>query len=1319
MKIFKFLFIIFLLPIVGMAQVSLEEGLVGHYPFSNHSLDVSVNQNDAIVHSATTITDRFGNFVGAYFFNGTDAYMDMSVSPFLNDDYSYSLWAKIAALPETGEVASLFLVGTSEGWQAVQLVNQVNGDTGFRVGGSTVGSNMALLVADNLPETEHWYHVLVTHGDGQLKLYINGVQASSTLTVGNANYGTDNQVVRIACNYNQMDFFNGSLDEIRIYDRALRSEEVEALYFGTGDQPTVQDCLGAIPICNETYEEPEPYQYSGEGNYPNEIDKYTSCITSEANGLWYIFKPQTDGALKFTIESHRDTDDYDWIVFDITNGTCDDITDHTSEYTLSSNNYGSFTTNQFTGANSDRSGGSAGHCNGPGEDNGPNFNDDIPVQQGGTYVLYLSNWSGSRYGYDINFSASTASIFDGTAPALKNISSTFSDNCVSNVIQFHFTENVKCESVSTDDFTITDANGNNYPIVHVYSELCDVGAANASEFFIRLTEPLPQGSYFLNLVGQVSDACENNTNNNSLSFDIEALGISDVSYSDISCNDAQDGVIQITAGGGDAPIQYSIDGGSSYQQNSGVYADLQAGTYHIQVKDANNCVVEYGEITITNPEPVDIQDISFEVIACNNDNDGSITILATGGTGSLSYSINNGSDFVENNGVFENLTAGTYNIVVKDANGCTISGGTVQITEPDLLIAQIAAFSGISCNGNGDGNIDITTTGGTAPYTFLWSNGASSEDLENLEEGIYSLLVTDANACISEVSTEITEPEQLVANSTFSNITCFGNNNGSVDLQVSGGTSPYTFSWSNGASSEDLNNLAAGTYSVNITDSHSCTASTTVEITEPNELLVDINSSDVKCYGNNDGSITYSISGGSPAYTTTWKDSQNNVIGNLSGLAPETYTIDVLDANSCHFTQSVEITEPDELTINIEQENILCFGEGLGSISYEISGGTETYTALWTSSGGSPVSNLTSLSPDTYTVMVTDANSCTAIQTVEITEADELFISETTSEISCNGGNNGAIDLTVSGGTLPYQFVWTKTDSEGEFSNEEDLTNLFTGTYNVLISDKNGCTHNRSYTVDEPDVLKASLDITHISCSGAANGELQLNLTGGSGTYSYLWSNGAETRDISLLPPGKYYVTIIDESVAECAMAFATIEEPDILEIEITENVKSCNGKANGKIVYELRGGTPEYTVVLLNSTQVEVIDMEALLPDNYILKVIDKHQCEEEINVLVESKECKPELEIPNVFTPDNSGKNDVFFEINQTNHYINKFNAVIFSRWGKEIYSWSDFQNKPWEGKTKSGIEVSNGAYYYVIQIVGDDGKPYEYKGVVYLIR
>jgi hypothetical protein len=427
----------------------------------------------------------------------------------------------------------------------------------------------------------------------------------------------------------------------------------------------------------------------------------------------------------------------------------------------------------------------------------------------------------------------------------------------------------------------------------------------------------------------------------------------------------------------------------------------------------------------------------------------------------------------------------------------------------------------------------LSVAGGCAPYGYLWSNGATTEDVSGLGAGTYVVTVTDANGCTSTNSFTLTEPVLLATSgipATFScgyNVSCNGATNGSINLSVAGGCAPYGFAWSSGASTEDVSVLGAGTYGVTVTDANGCTTTNSFTLTEPVPVTTVLTPTvfaggfNLSCNGANDGAIDLTSAGGCAPYTYSW--SNGDTLEDPSGLSAGWQMVTVSDANGCSAIDSVLLLAPDTLVATITPFvfnggwNISCNGLSDGFVNLEVIGGSGTYSYAW--SNGNSNQDLQFVPAGTYLVTITDANGCTLLDSITLNEPEPIALAIVPSvygggyNISCYGASDGAVDLTVSGGTPGYAFAWSN------FSFSEDLVNVQAGTYLVLVTDANACTMADTITLTEPQPWVTNAVATPTTCTGGASGAIDLTVSGSVPPYSYLWSNGATTEDLSALGP--------------------------------------------------------------------------------------------------------------------------------------------------------------------------------------------------------
>ncbi len=718
---------------------------------------------------------------------------------------------------------------------------------------------------------------------------------------------------------------------------------------------------------------------------------------------------------------------------------------------------------------------------------------------------------------------------------------------------------------------------------------------------VRLYEAGPSGETLTDLSAETYSVVITDDNGCSVTEDIVVSEPATLSASgvatNVSCNGGNNGTVDLTVTGGAAPYTYVWSNTATTQNLAG----LEAGTYNVTVTDANGYTTTES-VEVTEPNVLIASGQVTSNVTCNGGNDGAVNVNVTGGTSPYTYAWSNGAT-TEN---MIGLTAGTYNVTVTDANGCTLTE-SVTVTQPVSGISASTATTNVSCNGGNDGTVDLTVTGGTAPYTFVWSNAATTEDLSDLTAGTYDVTVTDANGCTATESVEVTEPAILVASGVATNVSCNAGSNGAINLTVTGGTAPYTFVWSNTATTEDLTDLAAGTYDVTVTDANGCTATESVEVTEPAALSASGVATNISCNGGSNGEINLIVTGGTAPYTFVWSNTATTE--DMIGLSADTYDVTVTDANGCTATESVEVTEPAALSASGVATNISCNGGSNGKVDLTVTGGTAPYTFVW--SNTATTEDLTGLAAGKYDVTVTDDNGCTDEASVTITEPAVLSASAVATNVSCNGGSNGTVNLTVTGGTAPYTYVWSNAVTT------EDLVGLAAGTYDVTVTDANGCTATESVEVTEPTVLVASGVVdANVSCNGETDGGATASATGGTAPYTYVWSNGATTASIVGVTAGTYDVTITDDNGCTDE-ASVTITEPTALVASgvVDANV-SCNGLSDGGATASATGGTAPYTYVWSNAaTTASIVGVAA---GTYDVNITDANGCTDEASVTI-----------------------------------------------------------------------------------------------------
>ncbi len=706
------------------------------------------------------------------------------------------------------------------------------------------------------------------------------------------------------------------------------------------------------------------------------------------------------------------------------------------------------------------------------------------------------------------------------------------------------------------------------------------------------------------------------------------------SRTDIKCNGGSDGSVTVAAtpGTGQPPYSYSLDGGTF--QSSGSFTGIPVGNHIVRIRDASTCTFDL-PFDISQPGPLSGSVTAKTDIFCFGEATGSVTITGSGGVTPYMYQL--GAGTFQTSGTFGSLIAGNYSITVRDANLCTYSL-PVTIKQPSSALAGTIEVTSVSCFGASSGACNLTITGGTSPYSFLWSNGAITEDIANLSSGNYSMTVTDALGCKIVLNAIVSQPVAALGGiiASQSNVTVYGGSDGSVTVSGVGGTSPYEYSVNGGIfqSSGIFGSLSAGVYTITVRDAGGCTKDVAVTITQPLiPLTANIKAQvNVPCHDGSGGSVTVEGWGGVLPYLYSFEGGEFQVSGTYSSLNAGTYTITVKDAALNLYNITIIITEPEALNVYVSGEDIQCFGGNTGSVNALASGGTSPYTYSWNSV---PVQNnpvATGLTAGTYTVTVTDAGACTVSGNVTISQpATDMSISISQVNVMCSGGAEGSASATATGGLAPYTYTWNTVPAQ----TKETATDLSAGTYIITVTDSHGCVKTRSVTITEAQPITIQSTVTPTSCPDSKDGSIILTMAGGTSPFNVLWSDGFAGQNRSGLAPGSYSAAVTDQ------------------------------------------------------------------------------HNCGETITVDLEFTFTFGCLVIPQVITPNNDGFNDDWRIRN-----IDLYPAAeirVFNRWGKMIFSTRNPSDEPWDG-TIGGKPAPTDSYRYIIYL-NDGSEPRS--GVISVIR
>ena len=668
---------------------------------------------------------------------------------------------------------------------------------------------------------------------------------------------------------------------------------------------------------------------------------------------------------------------------------------------------------------------------------------------------------------------------------------------------------------------------------------------------------------------------------------IEAGGLLQATFSttDIPCN-GQTGAIDIAVTFGTPPFNFAWSNAST----GNLLPNIPAGTYTGTITDADACK-QVLQILLTQPPPLISLGIAADT-ACPGVSNGGLHFLgASQGTPPYTLQWSTGVATPDITG----LAAGTYDLLLTDAHGCTLMQNA---TIPDYSAPAIDTLvQPISCFGANDGGIAVSLTGGTPGFSYSWSNALSTPTIQSLSPGLYSLTLTYAGGhCAQVLGFTISEPLPLLSAGITAVASCPGTASGSAGLLgITQGTMPYTYLWTGGGTSPGLNGLAAGTYSVLVTDANGCTLSESVQVDEFLPPTIDSALTQVSCAGAADGSIQLILSGGTLGYGYLWSNGQTTP--GIQNLGPGPYSVVCSYADGqCAQPFDFLITEPPPLLSGGITTTAACPGQSNGSAAFlGASQGTAPYSLIWSTNSSMPV--LDSIPGGNYALTVTDARGCSLVENIQVPEFISPMAGAVIQPITCAGSTDGSISVNISGGTPGFGYAW----SNGNIT--PDIQNLGPGTYTLTLTyADNACSTVFNFSVTEPQPLVSQGIAATAACGGDSNGVIEfLGAAQGTPPYALLWSNTATTSLVTGLASGVYTLTITD---ANGCTATDTAQVPEFatpVVDTLTQDV-TCFAAQNGSITTIVSGNTPVLGYVWSNSQTGS--SLSGLGPGNYSLTV-------------------------------------------------------------------------------------------------------------------
>ncbi len=800
------------------------------------------------------------------------------------------------------------------------------------------------------------------------------------------------------------------------------------------------------------------------------------------------------------------------------------------------------------------------------------------------------------------------------------------------------------------------------------------------------------------------------------------------------------------------------------------------GDYFVAVTDSKGCMYAYDTIQVVDYSNDALVSAGQDMTICS---DPVPAVQLTGSapiTGSAIWTNYTGTFNTNESDTIAIYTPSQSEIQAGQAELWLVSQNNLNCpADTDYIIINLTTFDAsitsvnknVTCNGMADGLIDLTVTGSYAPFSFNWSNASSSEDLDNLGPGSYNVVVTDSVGCTASYTTSIIEPDPLVVSDTVisifngNNVSCYNSEDGSIDINVIGGTAPYQYIWSSSNTylttnnTQDLSLIPAGQYKVIVTDSNGCTLEETYDLTQPSELNVILSSTlypsgnNISCNGFSDGAIDLEITGGTQNYSYNWTTLNGSGLVSINedqqGLSGGLYSVAVTDANGCTISDSIVLTEPDSLevlnsvSIFNSGNNISCTGLDDGTIDVTVNGGSSGYAYLWTTLDGSGLNNgnedQTGLSAGTYNLTVEDINGCMTSTVITLTEPDSLIVNINVlsdyygNAVSCTGNKDGEIEASVIGGSPGYTINW----SSNQGINGYTLTNLGEGTYTINVTDTNGCVNSAFVTLEGNPLPNANPDAPISVCEGEP---ITINSNGNS-SESCLWqlNNGMLLNDCGpstfyIQSPGCYDATLIVTNEFQCADTL-TIEDYICVianpvaqfnyinnEVTILNPEVEFINESVGAVTYEWNFGD--------NATSSDLNPIH-LFPEEagiyqVTLTAFNEQGCENttqlDVNILDELL-----FYVPNSFTPNGDEYNNSFKPVFGSGFDHENYQLMIYNRWGQVVFESSNL-NVGWDGTTQNGDPAQDGTYTWSMKLQAstntvERGKPEMYHGHVSIIR
>lgn len=701
----------------------------------------------------------------------------------------------------------------------------------------------------------------------------------------------------------------------------------------------------------------------------------------------------------------------------------------------------------------------------------------------------------------------------------------------------------------------------------------------------------------------------------------------DVTISEPPCNYFNSGVITITGKDGVSPYLYSF--AASAFSTTNTFSGLYSGTYAVQVKDSNNCLLDTAVVL---PDSIQVHaTAALTHILCNGDSTGVITLNAFGATAPYRYKILPSGTLSTVNS-FGSLPATTHNFHIEDTNKCYLDT-SITLTQP-TRIGNTPIITDVLCNGDTSGGIQITGSGGVSPYTYAIGTGtfSSTNNFTPLAAGTYTLHIKDDNNCVRDTTLVIAQPTKLTfSNLLITNPSCYGASSGQVIVSATGGVTTYEYAigTSSYSSGNTFGGLAAGTHTLHIKDNNNCIEDSTVLLTQPTRIVPTAAVKQSTCEPLDDGSITLGASGGVPAYTYALGFGAYSSSTVFSPLAAGTFIMHVKDKNNCILDTTIIIKDSLRLTPSVTIVDAKCYDSSSGIITTSVSGGVVPYQYALGTGSYSTLGTFGALKANTYIIHVKDNLGCENDTSVTVDQPTRVVPTILLSHPTCYQYKDGLISVAVSGGTPTY----LQTLNNGTFSGVNSFGGMAAGTHVVSVIDANNCRIDTSVTLIQPQLIGYNLEVTNLKCHDDSSGSVLINGIGGTLPYTYAYDSKSFNTNANQtgITAGPHSIKMKDKNgcIKDSTVVFT--EPAKLLINNPILTHPTCEGFPDGAIKVYGNGGVQPYLFAANGGGYGASNQFSGLTEGRHIISIKDDNECVYDTSIWLRGY---PHIVYDNVFT-------------------------------------------------------------------------------------